>query len=98
MQLIGALAHGLPPGRVLAEHSGRAAELREIEAICHELGTACWPGCPSEVLTTCLASLRAARTTLHVLHERESGKTTTPLATHVRMSQLTAEQIGYRDN
>jgi diphosphate--fructose-6-phosphate 1-phosphotransferase len=79
MQLVGALSQGLPPGRVLMEHSGRAGELREMEQICSELSAACWPGCPSGVLTTCLASLRAARTTLHVLHAlhaREASQTT----------------------
>jgi len=98
MQLSGPLAHGPSPGRLLAEHSGRSHELHEIEAICSELGAACWPGCDSDTLKTVLAGLRAARTTLHVLQERDASKVTTPLSNHIRMSQLSAEQIASRDN
>ena len=81
-----------------AEHSGRASELAEAEAICQELAAACWPGCPADVLTTVLAGLRATCTTLHVLQQRDAGQVTTPLANHVRMSHLSAEQIARRDN
>ena len=98
MQFMGDLAHGPSPGRLLAEHAGRADELREVEAICRELGASCWPGCPYDVLKTVLAALRAARTTLHVLQDREAAKTTTPLSNHVRIAHLTAEQIARRDN
>jgi hypothetical protein len=98
MQFFGSMATGPCPGRLLAEHSGRAAELREIEAICRELGAACWPGCPAHVLKTVLAGLRATRTTLHVLRERDAAQTTTPLSNHARISHLTAEQIASRDN
>jgi len=98
MQFFGELARGPSPGRLVAEHSGRAAELKELEGICRELGAACWPGCPAHVLKTVLAGLRATRTTLHVLRERDAAKTTTPLSNHVRISHLTAEQIASRDN
>jgi len=97
MQLFGELSHGPAAGRLLAEHSGRATDLREIEEICAELGAACWPGCPADVLRTVLAGLRATRTTLQVLSEREAGQQTTPLASHVRMSQLSAEQLSCWD-
>ena len=47
---------------------------------------------------TALAGLRAARTTLQVLQERDAGLMTSSVPTHVRMSHLTSEQIGRRDN
>ena len=82
----------------LHEHAGRAEELAEVEAICKELAAACWPGCHADVLQTALAGLRAARTTLLVLQQRDAGQTTAPLSNHVRISQLTAEQMARRDN
>jgi len=94
MQFSGELAHGPSPGRLVAEHSGRAQELREMEAICREIATSCWPGCPPDTLKAVLAGLRATRTTLHVLQ----SQTTTPLATHMHISQLSAEEIARRDN
>jgi hypothetical protein len=97
MQLFGALAQGPSPGRLVAQ-SGRSQDLREIEAICAELGSACWPGCHADVLKTTLAGLRATRTMLQVLHEREAFDAATPLGNHVHISQLSAEQIARRDN
>ena len=98
MQFLGTLARGPSPGRLLADHAGRAGDLAETEHLCRELSAACWAGCPASVLKTVLAGLRAAQTTLQVLDERDAGMTTAPLSNHIRLSQMSAAQLAGRDN
>ena len=40
MQFLGALARGPSPGRLLADHAGRAGDLAETEHLCRELSAA----------------------------------------------------------
>jgi diphosphate--fructose-6-phosphate 1-phosphotransferase len=100
MQFHGPLAHGPSPGRLTAEHSGRAEQLREVEQVCRELSAACWAGCPADVLQTALVGLRALQTTLHVIDERGLAHASTPLPNHMHthIATLSAEEIARRDN
>lgn len=92
MQLEGELSCGPSPGRLAAEQSGRAQELREIEETCKELSAACWAGCPQDVLKTALAGLRALHTTMRVLQERDASQSTTPFNGRALITQLSREQ------
>ena len=92
MQFAGPLSVGCSPGRLLAEQSGRAQDLHEIEDALAAVDAACWAGCPPDVLKTALAGLRALKTTMQVLHERDASATTATLA-HVNISQLSQDQI-----
>jgi diphosphate--fructose-6-phosphate 1-phosphotransferase len=98
MQLCGSLAEGPSPGRLLAEHSGRAQELQEIEDALTAVRAACWAGCSSDVLKTALAGLHALRTTMDVFHERDVSRATAPGGGHASVAVLQAEQVRMRDN
>ena len=99
MQFEGPLAVGsIASGRVSYEQSGRSSELDEIHQICGEVSAACWAGARADVVKTALAGLRALRTTMQVLAERDAGQTTAPVVTRSNMSQLAPEDYLLRDN
>ena len=93
MQFLGQLAHGQSPRRLLTDQSERMTQLREIEAICAEVQSATWPGCHPDVLKTALAGLRALRTKMGVLEQRDSAQTSSTFKAHSAHSQLTGEQL-----
>jgi len=95
LQFAGALAANVKSAEVAGK---RAADLNELAAICRAVEATCWPGCPESVIRTALASLRALKENLNVLHERDAAQQTTPFAQHARVSQLTQSQIAQRDN
>ena len=69
----------------------RAAELHEVDQICSEIQAVCWPGCPADVLKTTLAGMRALKTTLQVLEQRESAAST--LQPHTMVQQLSESDL-----
>jgi len=98
LQFSGDLAFNRANPSAEAEAGKRAAELREIAAICQQVESSCWPGCSEAVLRNTLASLRALKESLDVLQERDASTTTQPAPYHARTTQLTQAQIAQRDN
>ena len=96
LQFDGGLAELVSPRR--EGHAAHARLLAEFGDVVRDLTARNWPGASPHTLETSLTMLRALQKNLDVLAFKEASKTTRPVASHVRATHLTREQVMLRDN